>query len=205
MEGLERREENLSPGDWARVYRRAQILRIGLRDILGFAGPAQVQREYTALAEACLVQTLRELKIEKKLTVVAMGKFGGGELSYGCDLDVVFIGNDPACAAELVKAMTAQTAEGILFPVDARLPRKGKLELLAVPLESYRKYFKTRAQLWEAQALTKARVIAGPQGEDFAAWGRNLGGIWEARGFAGINPADAPAGGAGARFGPAGI
>jgi glutamate-ammonia-ligase adenylyltransferase len=101
-----------------------------------------------------------------------MGKFGGAELSYGCDLDVVFIGDDPACAAELVKAMTAQTAEGIVFPVDARLRPEGASGVLAVPLERYRQYFQTRAQLWEAQALTRARPIAGPGGGAFLAWAR---------------------------------
>jgi [glutamine synthetase] adenylyltransferase / [glutamine synthetase]-adenylyl-L-tyrosine phosphorylase len=170
--GLARREENLTAGDSVRVYRRAQILRIALRDILGFADVSQVQREYTALAEACLLYMQRGLGLDETLTVVAMGKFGGGELSYGCDLDVVFIGDDPARAAELVKAMTAQTGEGIVFPVDARLRPEGASGLLAMPLESYRQYFQTRAQLWEAQALTKARPISGPAGAAFSSWAR---------------------------------
>lgn len=172
LAGLARCEEDLAPGDWTRVYRRAQILRIALRDILGFAESAQVQREYTALAEACLLHTQRSLGLAETLTVVAMGKFGGGELSYGCDLDVVFIGDEPARAAELVKAMTAQTAEGIVFPVDARLRPEGEAGLLAVPLESYAQYFRTRAQPWEAQALTKARPIGGPAQAAFLAWAR---------------------------------
>jgi glutamate-ammonia-ligase adenylyltransferase len=154
------------------VYRRAQILRIALRDILGFANIAQVQREYTALAEACMLQTIEVLGLDTSLTVVAMGKFGGCELSYGCDLDVVFVGGEPARAAELVKAMTAQTSEGIVFPVDARLRPEGESGLLAAPLERYRQYFQTRAQFWEAQALTKARPIAGPGGAAFIEWAR---------------------------------
>jgi glutamate-ammonia-ligase adenylyltransferase len=182
LAGLGRREEErLAPGDWVRVYRRAQILRIGLRDILGFAGTAQVQREYTALAEACLLYTLRLMGFEEMLTIIALGKFGGGELSYGCDLDVVFIGDDPGRAAELMKAMTGQTAEGIVFPVDARLRPEGEAGLLAVPLESYRQYFRTRAQLWEAQALTKARAIGGPAQEAFMAWAREVWIEWGRR------------------------
>jgi glutamate-ammonia-ligase adenylyltransferase len=173
LDGLSRREERgLAPGDWVRVYRRAQILRIALRDILGFAEIGQVQREYTALAEACLLHTMRTLGLTQSLTVVAMGKFGGAELSYGCDLDVVFVGEEPARAAELMKAMTAQTAEGIVFPVDARLRPEGESGVLAAPLERYRQYFQNRAQLWEAQALTKARAIAGPAAEAFIEWAR---------------------------------
>ncbi|MGA3169790.1 MAG: hypothetical protein ABSE62_02150 [Chthoniobacteraceae bacterium] len=170
LAGLARHEEALAPGDWVRVYRRAQILRIGLRDILGFAGGAQVQREYSALAEACLLHVQREMGLDGSLTVVAMGKFGGCELSYGCDLDVVFVGDDPARATELVKAMTAQTAEGILFPVDARLRPEGESGVLAVPIERFAEYFRSRAQLWEAQALTRARPVSGPRQREFLAW-----------------------------------
>jgi glutamate-ammonia-ligase adenylyltransferase len=174
LERLGRREETrLSEGDWVRVYRRAQILRIGLRDLLGLAGVSQVQREYTALAEACMLHMMRALGLDDRLTVVGMGKFGGREVSYGCDLDVVLVGDDAAAAAELVKGMTAQTAEGIVFPVDARLRPEGKAGLLAIPLEGYRRYFQNRAQLWEAQALTKARPIAGPQHREFEAWARD--------------------------------
>ena len=172
LEGLARREENLAVGDWTRVYRSAQILRIALRDILGFAGITELQREFTALAEACLIHTVRVLGIEESVTVIAMGKFGGGELSYGCDLDLIFMGDDPAPAAELIKAMTTQTGEGILYPVDARLRPEGESGVLATPMETYRQYFKGRAQLWEAQALTKARPVAGPGQGEFAAWAR---------------------------------
>jgi glutamate-ammonia-ligase adenylyltransferase len=173
LAGLARlEEERLGPGDWVRVYRSAQILRIALRDILGFAGLAQIHGEYTALAEACVLHTQRALGLGETLTIVAMGRFGGGELSYGCDLDVVFIGGQPDRAAELIKAMTAQTAEGIVFPVDARLRPEGESGVLAIPLESYRQYFQSRAQLWEAQALTKARPIGGPGQAAFATWAR---------------------------------
>ncbi len=183
LAGLARREEErLPPGDWVRVYRRAQILRIALRDLLGFAQSAQVQREYTALAEACLLHVQRALGLDQSLTIVAMGKFGGAELSYGCDLDVLFIGDDPAGAAELIKAITAQTAEGILFPVDARLRPEGQAGLLAVPLESYRQYFQARAQLWEAQALTKSRPIGGPAQSAFATWARETWAAFARRG-----------------------
>ncbi len=170
LAALATREESLSPGDWTRVYKSAQMLRIALRDILGFAAIEEVQREFSALAEACLLHTIGMIGATGELTVIAMGKFGGGELSYGCDLDLLFIGPDPAPAAALIRAMTLQTGEGILYPIDTRLRPEGEAGLLATPLDAYRQYFAHRAQLWEAQALTKARPIAGPGQAGFAAW-----------------------------------
>lgn len=177
LAGLARNEEKLGWMDWVRVYRRSQLLRIGLRDILAFSTLAELQAEYSALAEACLLFVQRELGLSDSLTVIAMGKFGGGELSYGCDLDVIFAGAEAAgdaagAAAALMRAMSTTTSEGIVFPVDARLRPEGSSGLLALPLAGYEAYFKNRAQFWEAQALTKARPVSGPEQPDFAAWAR---------------------------------
>lgn len=168
LEALERDDENFPWMKRARVYCRSQILRIALRDLLEFANREEIQKEYSALAEACLIFTQRSLGFENSLTVIAMGKLGGNELSYGCDLDVIFIGESSSEAAAVLKAMTEATDEGILFPVDARLRPEGKSGMLALPLESYERYFTSgRAQTWEAQALTKARPISGPQRAEF--------------------------------------
>jgi glutamate-ammonia-ligase adenylyltransferase len=146
------------------VYRRAQQLRIGLRDLLGFAPLTEVWAECSALAEASLVFTAGRLGSVEDLTIVALGKFGGGELGYGADLDVLFIGADASRAAELTRAMTEVTPEGRVFPVDARLRPEGESGLMAVTLQAWIDYFERgRGDLWEAQALTKARPIAGPE------------------------------------------
>jgi glutamate-ammonia-ligase adenylyltransferase len=166
-EGVRKNPENLSWMDAVRVYRRSQILRIFLRDVLGLAKIEEVQAEYSALAEACLVFVQASLGIGDALTVIAMGKFGGSELSYGCDLDVMFVGDDVKAAAQLVKAMTATTEEGIVFPMDARLRPEGEAGQLMLPLASYAKYYEGRAQLWEVQALTKARPVSGPMRNKF--------------------------------------
>src|ERR1043166_9155843 len=160
--------------DWVRADRRGQILRTALRDILSFASIEQVHAEYSALAEACVLFVQRALGIENELTVVAMGKFAGAELSYGCDLDVIFVGENSATSAAetLITAMTTMTSEGIVFPVDARLRPEGNAGLLVIPLASYETYFQNRAQLWEAQSLTKSRPICGPMQNEFSAWAR---------------------------------
>lgn len=162
LAGLARNEEQLPWADWVRAYRRSQILRIFLRDVLSFAGIQEVQAEYSALAESCIGFVQKQLGLGDRLTIIAMGKFGGRELSYGCDLDVMFVGTDPNAAATLVKSMTGITAEGLVFPVDARLRPEGNAGVLAIPLSAYEEYFNGRAQFWEAQALTKCRPISGP-------------------------------------------
>lgn len=170
LQGLLTNDEGLPWGDWARVYRRSQILRIGLRDVLGLADLEEVQAEYSALAEACALFVGRQLGVADGLTVVAMGKFGGRELSYGCDLDVVLVGDDPEPGVAFIKEFTATTAEGILFPVDVRLRPEGTAGMLVIPLAAYGRYFQTRAQFWEAQALTKARPLTGPDAAAFGVW-----------------------------------
>ncbi len=168
LAGLAENHEALAPLEWARAFRRAQLLRIGLRDVLGFATLRDVQAECSALAEACVVFVQRQLGFEGQFTVVGMGKFGGRELGYGADLDVVFIGENVKVAGEFIRAMTQRTAEGSVFPVDARLRPEGEGGLLAVPLAAYAAYFEKRAQLWEAQALTKSRPISGPHQREFS-------------------------------------
>ena len=165
LEGLKRDDENLPPLDWARVFCRAEVLRILLRDILAFASDEELQLEMTELAEACLEYCAVHLEKPRELTILALGKFGGRELLYGADLDVVFIGNEPSAGERLIHAMTARTSEGSVFPVDARLRPEGANGVLVIPLSGYRDYFEHRAQYWEMQALTKARALSGPEVE----------------------------------------
>jgi glutamate-ammonia-ligase adenylyltransferase len=170
LAALARNDEGLPWTDWVRAYRRAQELRIGLRDLLGFAPLMEVFAECSSLAEACLVFTQQRMGLGDSLTVVALGKFGGRELAYGADLDVLFIGPDPLAAASLLREMTTATAEGRIFPMDARLRPDGEKGQLAVTLEEWRDYFaRGRGQLWEAQSLTKARPLSGSQKEEWCA------------------------------------
>jgi [glutamine synthetase] adenylyltransferase / [glutamine synthetase]-adenylyl-L-tyrosine phosphorylase len=99
------------------------------------------------------------------VTLLALGKFGGCELLYGADLDVVFIGNHVKAGGQLIQAMGAKTGEGTVFPMDARLRPHGEKGVLVTPLTAYREYFDHRAQFWEAQALTKARAVYGSEAQ----------------------------------------
>lgn len=101
-----------------------------------------------------------------RFAVLALGKLGGEELNYSSDIDLVFVcDGDPTRFLELVQRLTKVlsdvTSHGILYRVDLRLRPWGNAGPLVVTVETYLDYLRQQAQLWERQALLKARVIAG--------------------------------------------
>ena len=149
---------NLDP---IRSYRQRQLLRIIMRDALKVAGPAVIFAELSDLAEACLTFTNNLLGGES-ITIIALGKFGGREMTYGADLDLLFVGEDSRAAQNLVTAMTQPSSEGSIASLDARLRPDGDKGPLIAPLAAYESYYRERAQLWEIHALTRARPVSGP-------------------------------------------
>jgi glutamate-ammonia-ligase adenylyltransferase len=167
---------NVSALEKVRAYRQAQLLRILLRDVLGLGDLATICREQSALAEACLLSA-NEILGGQELTIIALGKFGGEEITYGADLDVLFVGAESGAAERLLSALAQPSAGGTLPRVDARLRPEGEKGPLVASLESYAQYYQTRAQFWELQSLTRARPVAGPLQHEFmelakAAWRR---------------------------------
>ena len=157
---------NLEP---VRAYHQAQRLRILIRDILDLAELHTLHAEHSALAEASLIFAHSLIAGDGDLTVVGLGKFGGTELSYGGDLDVVFAGENSRAAQDLVVEMSRSTAEGTISPLDTRLRPDGEKGPLVCSLDTFAAYYETRAQLWEIQALTRARTVCGPRGAEFIA------------------------------------
>jgi len=160
--------------DLIRVYRQTQLLRILLRDVLELADLAALWAEQSALAEACLIAVNQVRGTENEVTIIALGKFGGLELGYGADLDVLFVGDDIRAAQNLVVTMAQPTAEGSIATLDARLRPEGEKGNLACSLAAYEAYYETRAQLWEVQALTRARPVAGPGQDQFMELARRV-------------------------------
>jgi len=162
--------------DAIRGYRQRQLLRIMLRDVLGLVQSSEIFVELSDLAEACLLFSAKLLGCEQ-LTIIALGKFGGREISYGADLDVLFIGEDVRTVQSLMNTMARPTAEGNIWALDARLRPEGEKGPVICSLQTYQSYYASRAQLWEMQALTRGRAICGPQKDEFmqlakAAWQR---------------------------------
>jgi glutamate-ammonia-ligase adenylyltransferase len=94
------------------------------------------------------------------LIVVAYGKFGGYELGYGSDLDLVFL-HDSAGDVERTTG-PVHSAAGRLYEVDTRLRPSGKGGLLAQSITGFEQYQRSEAWTWEHQALLRARAVAGP-------------------------------------------
>jgi glutamate-ammonia-ligase adenylyltransferase len=159
---------------WLRRYHQAELMRIGLRDILGLADPEQYLTELSALADACLQYAVEAIMRRHKLktppfVIVGLGKLGGAEIDYGSDLDIIFVAVAPAknlpklgrLALEVMDLISTRTELGIVFHTDARLRPDGEKGLLVNTLEAYEEYYRERAELWEIQSLTRARAVAG--------------------------------------------
>ena len=94
---------------------------------------------------------------------------GGQELNYGSDLDILFVAEDSTkdlpklqrLAAYFMDLLSSQTEFGMAFAIDARLRPDGEKGLLVNTLSAYDEYYRHRAQLWEIQALTRTRPVAG--------------------------------------------
>ena len=159
---------------WLRRYHQAELMRIGLRDILGLADFEQYLQELSALADACLQYALdvamRQHRIKRPpFAILGLGKLGGAEIDYGSDLDIIFVTDSKAkdlpklqrIALQVMDLVSARTEAGLLFHTDARLRPDGEKGLLVNTLDAYEEYYRQRAQLWEIQSLTRTRPVAG--------------------------------------------
>ena len=167
---------------WLRRYHRSELMRIGLRDILGLADHEQNFEELSALADACLQYALEVVMRKHKLksppfAIIGWGKLGGAELNYGSDLDITFVAGNrvknlpklQSLAIAVTELLSTPTELGIAFPIDTRLRPDGEKGLLVNTVGAYEEYYRRRAALWEIQALTRTRFIAGDAkvGEQF--------------------------------------
>ncbi|HEX7277265.1 MAG TPA: putative nucleotidyltransferase substrate binding domain-containing protein, partial [Acidimicrobiales bacterium] len=156
-------------------YKRREELRVAAGDVLELAPPAEDQvvvtaGQLTTLAEASLQAALEALHPPLPFGVVAMGRFGGAELSYASDLDLLFV-YDGSTAADfsaaekvgegLVRFLAGTTPAARIYPIDLGLRPEGKDGPLARSLDGYAAYYDRWAQTWERQALTRARFVAG--------------------------------------------
>ncbi len=178
--------------DRARIFGQEQKFLIGVRILSGSVSVTEAGFAYTRLAETLIARLFARVCEEfakahgtiegGACAVVAMGKLGGCEMTAASDLDLMLLYDaDPLAESQgggrpistqhyygrltqrLISALSAPTAEGLLYEVDFRLRPSGNSGPLAVSLAAFSDYQAHEAWTWEHMALTRARVVAGPE------------------------------------------
>lgn len=186
------RHENLETAAASiRTIRRRETLRVALGAVLGDLSLGQIEQALSDITEAYIDGLLESIgdsnlvDIAKQpihelieFAVIAMGRFGGRELGFGSDADVIYVyrpitttGDEAQKLAErLVSELKRISADPVLeFELDIDLRPEGKNGPVARSLESYEAYYQRWSDTWEAQALLRARAFAGSKSlqEDF--------------------------------------
>jgi glutamate-ammonia-ligase adenylyltransferase len=152
------------------------------RDLEGHLSVEQVADDLSALADA-IVEVAASwvwplVKTRHRETpcfaVIGYGKWGGKELGYGSDLDIVFVFQDEhpqapeiyaLFARKLIQWLTLKTGEGDVYEIDTALRPNGSAGLLVSSMDAFAEYQAQRgsnsAWVWEHQAMTRARFCVG--------------------------------------------
>ncbi|MBV1788355.1 bifunctional [glutamate--ammonia ligase]-adenylyl-L-tyrosine phosphorylase/[glutamate--ammonia-ligase] adenylyltransferase [Marinobacterium sp. D7] len=182
-----------------RYYKHAHVLRVAASDITGALPLMKVSDYLTWLAEVILDAVLeiawRDMTgkygvpqrvagepCDPDFIIVGYGKLGGIELSYGSDLDLVFIYDADAnlmtkggqrelpnpvfftrLGQRIIHILGTLTPSGQLYEVDMRLRPSGNSGLLVSTLQAFEQYQQNDAWTWEHQALARARVVSGSE------------------------------------------
>ncbi|MEV7431722.1 bifunctional [glutamine synthetase] adenylyltransferase/[glutamine synthetase]-adenylyl-L-tyrosine phosphorylase [Nocardioides sp. NPDC092400] len=167
-----------------RAIRRRELFRIAAGDLVGLTEVDAVGAGLSRLTDATLEVTLdvvgRSVCAQRgleepptRMAIVAMGRYGGFELSYGSDADVLFVHEpapdaDPQRASSYAQAVANELRRLLGLPggdpplaVDADLRPEGKQGPLVRTLDSYAAYYAKWSKVWEAQALLRADAAVG--------------------------------------------
>ena len=166
-----------------RAIRRRELFRIAVGELLGLVDVDAVGVALTEMTAATLdaaltvawlaIEAERRAPLPTRMAIVAMGRFGGFELSFGSDADVLFVhdplpganGEDSSRAARDVanefRRLLSLPGTDPALVVDADLRPEGKQGPLVRTLESYARYYSRWSVVWEAQALLRASAMVG--------------------------------------------
>ncbi|HVR90183.1 MAG TPA: bifunctional [glutamine synthetase] adenylyltransferase/[glutamine synthetase]-adenylyl-L-tyrosine phosphorylase [Novosphingobium sp.] len=163
---------------------------LGVQLVEGSRDPLAIGAALSRIAEAALTvlaaATIAEFAHSHgriaggELTILGLGRLGGGALTHMSDLDLIYLftgehsaesdGARPLgatlyfnrLAQRITAALSVPTAEGALYEVDTRLRPSGAQGPLAVSIDSFARYQREQAWSWEHMALTRARPLFGP-------------------------------------------
>lgn len=165
-----------------RAVRRKETLRVAMGSALGILDIEETSKGLSDLTESYLVaiqEIATKFLIEKQgalcheLAIVAMGRFGGAELGFGSDADVMFVyrplTEDVDRAQTEAEALVSEIRllcadQSLEFELDLDLRPEGKNGPIVRSIDSYAAYYKRWAGTWESQALLRARLISGEPG-----------------------------------------
>ena len=180
-----RREDPEAAVAAIRAIRRAELFRVGVADLQGRIDLDGVGLALTAVSEAtiqaALEVTVRHVERERDrplgtdVLIVGMGRLGGSEVGYSSDADVLYVHDphedvDDQEAQEAALAVVAELRRLLGGPgsdpplgLDADLRPEGKSGPIIRSLASYEAYYERWSETWEAQALLRARAVAGDE------------------------------------------
>ncbi|MFD5214952.1 bifunctional [glutamine synthetase] adenylyltransferase/[glutamine synthetase]-adenylyl-L-tyrosine phosphorylase [Microbacterium sp. NPDC058345] len=161
-----------------RALRRRELLRTAMGAVLDHIGVDEMARALTEITEAAIQAALRAVRREVvppeddalDFSIIAMGRFGGAELGFGSDADVLYVydpnGVDPQRAQQHAAKIVAGLREHLTdhrvpLELDADLRPEGRNGAIVRTIDAYTQYYRRWSLSWEAQALLRARGIAG--------------------------------------------
>ena len=176
--------------DRLRIIAAEQRFLIGIRLLTGAIGGEQAARAFTHLADLIVAAALEAVTKEieaahgvfpcGRVAILGMGKLGSYELTDGSDIDLILLYDHDGSELEsdgakpldptryyarmtqrLIAALSAPTAEGVLYEVDLRLRPSGNKGPVATRITAFAKYQEEEAWTWEHMALTRARLVCG--------------------------------------------
>jgi [glutamine synthetase] adenylyltransferase / [glutamine synthetase]-adenylyl-L-tyrosine phosphorylase len=176
--------------DRLRIFAAEHRFLIGIRLLTGAIDGPRAGRAFSDLADLMIGKTLDAVLEEfsrrhgavagGKVGILGMGKLGSRELTAGSDIDLILLYDHDAEESDgekslpasqyymrmtqrLIAALSAPTAEGVLYEVDLRLRPSGNKGPVATHIAAFGKYQRTEAWTWEHMALTRARPVAGDE------------------------------------------
>ncbi|MGX5680304.1 bifunctional [glutamine synthetase] adenylyltransferase/[glutamine synthetase]-adenylyl-L-tyrosine phosphorylase [Schumannella luteola] len=156
-----------------RTARRREILRLALAGIVGTITIDELGRGLSDITTAILTGALalaHRYGDGIEFGIIAMGRYGGAELGFGSDADVMYVYRPAGAsdeeaqqrAEQIVHALSRLTEDlRIPLDLDIGLRPEGKNGAIVRSLESYRAYYARWSLTWEAQALLRARGVVG--------------------------------------------
>jgi glutamate-ammonia-ligase adenylyltransferase len=151
-----------------RLVKQAEEIRLGLLFLQKRMDAVDVVRGLSRTAEAVLRSCMEHVREgADSLAAIGFGKLGGREITFGSDIDIIFVTSgevkqeETKAAENLLRMLISYTREGIAYRVDTRLRPEGSKGPLVSSVESFANYYAQAAAFWELQALLKARPVSG--------------------------------------------